>query len=288
VGNGGSLGTVGKTKQGATLSEEPAEPERPRKRPLWVRIFKSHDFARDLAVTTLGVLIALGIGEVVEEIRWKFRVASAESAMENELRLVNAIYHEQLALQPCVTRRLSEISEVLAHARRTGRMPDVDNVSFTPDHGSAGDSWTIMLGTEIPLHMKQDQVLGIATLWVNEDAYAANVSSARVGFHELQLMEHRPGPVSDNVLTSLEISLVKVKAAVFDAWMVANRESERLAAMDIHPSYGANAPWNEKEMTKTVRQRFICKPLMVDGHPYRLKGPPIHFARGMLNQPEPS
>jgi hypothetical protein len=266
---------------------EPAMPEVRRKPPLFVRIVRSHDFLRDLTVTTLGVLIALGIGEIVEEIRWKFRVQAAEDAMEKELKLVNAIYREQLALQPCITRRISELSEVLADARRTGRLPDVRNVSYTPHHGSAGDSWTLLLGTEIPLHMEQGQLVGLATAWVNEDAFSENTASAREAFHQLRMIEGRAGPVSDNVLTVLEAALTKVQTVEYDAWYIANRDSRTLEEAGATPSLDPNEPWDEAKNRQRVRQRLICQPLQVDGKPYGLKGPLFQYAKGYPDNPVP-
>ena len=58
-----------------------------RRRPLLARIFRSHDFLRDITVTTLGVLIALAVGEAVDEIRWQFRINATERVMREELGL---------------------------------------------------------------------------------------------------------------------------------------------------------------------------------------------------------
>ena len=66
-----------------------------RRRSLIGRIFRSHDFARDIVVTTLGVLIALGIGEIVEEVRWKFRIAANDKAMRAEAGLLHGVYVER-------------------------------------------------------------------------------------------------------------------------------------------------------------------------------------------------
>ena len=76
-----------------------------RRRRGWLsRIFRSHDFARDLTVTTLGVLIALGIGEIVEEVRWKLRIAANDDAMRQEAGLLHSVYIERTMLQPCIAR----------------------------------------------------------------------------------------------------------------------------------------------------------------------------------------
>lgn len=42
--------------------------EAPKRRNWLVRIVRSRDFTRDIIVTTLGVLIALGIGAIVDAI----------------------------------------------------------------------------------------------------------------------------------------------------------------------------------------------------------------------------
>jgi len=244
-----------------------------RKPPLLVLIVKSHDFARDLTVTTLGVLIALGIGEVVDEIRWKFRVAAAEAAMDAELGLVHGAYTEKVALQPCLNRRLSEVAEIVATARETGRLPDIKNISNPPDHGSFGDSWQLALSSDIPLHIDNRKLMRIATIWANARYFAEAAHRERDAFDRLALLEGHAGKVSQELLDEADKQLTEAQAATDASSGIGERDGEMLARNGIPAMLTETKALDSATLKKIVSGRNVCRPMLVDGKPYRLKGP---------------
>ncbi|WP_118857062.1 hypothetical protein [Sphingomonas mesophila] len=256
------------------MSEATEHSQRPAKRGRLARIVRSRDFARDILVTTLGVLIALGIGEVVEEIRWKLRIASTQTAIERELGLVHAVYLSELELQPCMARRIGELDELLAQARSTGRLPQIENIGFPPNFGGFGDSWDLATGTEIPLKMDSQAVLETATLWANEDIHETLVDRQRNAFDRLLILEDRAGPFSDGRLHEAERDLVEIKNVTASILFIARRDSEMLRQEGVRPMYGPGEPLDRKLLHRETRRRTICQPMNVDGAPYRLKGRP--------------
>ena len=257
-----------------TDSESKAgEPSLARQPGLAARIFRSHDFARDIVVTTLGVLIALGIGEIVEEIRWKLRIAAIDDATKEEAGLLHTVYIERQILEPCIARRLSELGELLREARATGRLPDIRNISAPPNRADYGDSWQVMLGTEIPLHVEPKKLMATATLWVNEDSYSDMVDRQRDAFDRLGMIENRPGPVSDNILTEAEKQLTEAIIASDTTFYIAQQDASVLTENKVPALYRPDTPLNRPLLQKESMRRYLCQPLEVDGQPYRLKGP---------------
>lgn len=238
-------------------------------------IFEGHDFFRDLLVTTLGVLIALGIGELVEEFRWKLRIEATEKAMNSELGLVYAVYLAEIELQPCVARRISELDEVISDLRRTGRAPAIANISFPPNYGGFGDSWALTTGSEIPLKMSPERVLQTATLWANEDIHTDLVNRLRDAFDRLLILENRPGPLPDGLLNATEQDLVTIKNAVGGIQFIARRDGDALKEKGVTPMFSPDVPLDRKILAAESPKRLICKPLLIDGKPYRLRGKPF-------------
>lgn len=73
-------------------------------------------FSGEVGVVVLGVLIALGAGQVVE---WLHDRQVAEEARENvraEAKLDLGFIQERIAAQPCIERRLAELSAILGKA----------------------------------------------------------------------------------------------------------------------------------------------------------------------------
>lgn len=265
------------------MSEATQQPRRPEKGGRLSRIVRSRDFARDILVTTLGVLIALAIGEAAEEIRWKFRVASTETAMKRELGLVRGVYVSELELEPCISRRIAELDEVLARARSGGRLPDIGNVASPPNYGGFGDSWTLATGSEIPLKMSPQRVLEVATLWANEDIHEKLVDRQRNAFDRLLLVEGRPGPISDERLHELERDLVEIKNVTTSILFIARRDGAFLAREGIPMMYGPGEPMDRAILKRETKRRMICQPLTVDGAPYRLQGAPWRPRRATVS-----
>ena len=261
--------------------------EQPKRRRNFIaRIFRSHDFARDITVTTLGVLIALGIGEAVEEVRWKIRIAANEKAMRAEAGLLHAVYIERDLLEPCIARRLSELREVLDEARTTGRLPAIRNVAAPPNRAGFGDSWEVMLGTEIPLHVDPAVLMSTATLWVNEDAYSAMVDRQRDAFDRLRMIENRPGIASESLLLELEKQVVEAEIASDTTLFIARQDAQSLKENNVTALYRPNTPLDRGRLRRELERRYLCRPLEVDGAPYRLKRP-VRQARQAL-APEPA
>ena len=263
---------------------EQAEKPKPR-RNLLVRIFRSHDFARDIVVTTLGVLIALGIGEIVEEVRWKLRIAANDKAMRAEAGLLRGVYIERDMLEPCIARRLTELQEVLAAARSSGRLPDIRNVAAPPNRADFGDSWEVMLGTEIPLHIDPKDLMGTATLWVNEDAYSDMVDRQRDAFDRLALLEGRPGPANESLLLELERQLIEAQIMSDRTLYIARQDDESMGRFGVTALSRPDTPLDRKLLRDELRQRYLCRPLEVDGKPYRLKGPVRQARQAMVPDP---
>ena len=260
--------------------EGPAQPAR-RKRPLWRRIIQSHDFARDITVTTLGVLIALAIGAVVEELRWRGRSAAMDRITTEELGLLHSTYIEKIELQPCVARRLTELTEIIGAARDTGRLPLIEGISAPPNHGGFGDSWELTLGTETALHMSPRELMTTATAWANERSYSRLVDRERDAFDRLMILESRPGPISSDLLTNAEAALVEAKVASDSTLFIARQDQEVLRENHVPALWRPGEALDMKRLRQINARRRLCHPLKVDGRPYRLKGP-IRVSRPML------
>ena len=79
------------------------------------------EFAGEVGIIVVGVLIALGAEQVVEWIHSNRQVRETREALDAELDHNLAVFRRTAALAPCVDARLKEIDSILAHAG-SGRM----------------------------------------------------------------------------------------------------------------------------------------------------------------------
>ena len=74
------------------------------------------EFAGEVGIIVIGVLIALGAGQVVESFPDRQVAEEARENVRAEAALDVGFIQSRLAAQPCIERRLAELSEILAKA----------------------------------------------------------------------------------------------------------------------------------------------------------------------------
>ncbi len=86
------------------------------------------EFVIELGTIVLGILIALGLEQSVEAIHEGRVAAEARAAVRAEVR-ENLFWLEQREqIEPCVTRRLADLNQLLVHARRGDAVPVIQHV----------------------------------------------------------------------------------------------------------------------------------------------------------------
>jgi hypothetical protein len=78
------------------------------------------EFAFEIVIVVIGVLLALAGAQLLDTIRSRSEVASFRKAVTHELGRDLGIYQSMMAARPCVTRRARELERFLADAS-TGR-----------------------------------------------------------------------------------------------------------------------------------------------------------------------
>src|SRR3954471_20407124 len=89
------------------------------------------EFAGEVGIIVMGVLIALGAEQVVETVHGKAEVAEFRGAVDNELSYDLGSYRQRLMLGPCVQARLAELDHVIA-SDRAGHPIQMHGLSHWP------------------------------------------------------------------------------------------------------------------------------------------------------------
>ena len=71
------------------------------------------EFAGEVAIIVLGVMIALGAEQVVEQWHWRGEVREADQRMRDDMRFDLAVASERFAIDPCLRPRLGELRDQL-------------------------------------------------------------------------------------------------------------------------------------------------------------------------------
>ena len=90
------------------------------------------EFAGEVGIIVIGVLIALGAGQVVESFHDRQVAEEARENVRAEAALDVGFIQSRLAAQPCIERRLAELSEILGKAGAGSLQPQPTWIARPP------------------------------------------------------------------------------------------------------------------------------------------------------------
>jgi hypothetical protein len=224
------------------------------------------EFAGEVGIIVIGVLIALGAEQVVETAHWNHQVELERRALHSEIVENLDAVQTRMALEPCVRARLSELQQLAAR-------PPVENVRRIvgrvglplPRSGSKG-AWSIALGGEALSHMPLEEQLDYSNAFSNYDNWDAIRKDERQAWLRLAVLDHPEALTEDD--------WVQVREAIAEA----TAADQRIA--NVGPFIFQTAAVGEKPGSQlTPAQVFaatgygseICKPLLRAGGPSRPK-----------------
>jgi hypothetical protein len=118
--------------------------------------------AWELAIVTLGVVIALAAQQTVESVNWTSQVADTREAVRAELEHDLGATEFMMQQRPCVTARLDQLGAWLA-ASRNGRMESMVNPIGRPStHILWFSVWDIVKAGDVASHIPLDERLTYA------------------------------------------------------------------------------------------------------------------------------
>ena len=119
-------------------------------------------FAGEVGVIVLGVLIALGAQQVVEDWQWRRETSATRDALYREAadNLAAAVQRSQQ--QPCVEQRLKEIAAIFV-AHKAGNPVQVRRPIGRPvSYYGRTDTWQVEIASQSLSHMPLDEKLAFA------------------------------------------------------------------------------------------------------------------------------
>jgi hypothetical protein len=139
------------------------------------------EFAGEVGIIVIGVLIALGAEQLVEDLHWRVQVRETDQRVQKDLiaNLTNA--EERFAIDPCLRPRLIELRDALLADRTTwpGSQARFANdiyksefpgVYRTPVRPWIETSWHTAQNGETLSHFDPDRVQQLANLFDDVDA----------------------------------------------------------------------------------------------------------------------
>lgn len=230
---------------------------------------KQSKFVREVGSVVLGVLIALGIGEVADWGRWQWRVSVSEAAMRAELSGNRFNVAERRSYQRCMTQQLEDIGAILAEARRTHRLQNI------ADFGSPGRRPTLFGALDSAtsegalLHMRRETANDYTGAYAMARYYDAEIEQEAQPWATLRLLANAPGPIDGDLLATLLDAWAQAKVHTHWVGLIAEQSDDDLKRLGIEiQDMPAGTTWQSIKRDSAVTTP-VCKPVLVDGKIYR-------------------
>ena len=224
-------------------------------------------FGRDVGSVVLGVLIALGIGEIAEAIRWEVRAKTAETAIRTELSRDAGVFEERALIEKCLERRLGELNAIVAAARRSGQLPQIGEIGRPPLRPIEYAAWDSTSGSETLLHIDSERRKFLGLIYSQMGGYAERVFAEQEMWAALKVLENSPGAISDDLLADAAATLARLTFVGWANGIDASQLAAYIKGQGIQTSYFIifDREGRREEVFATMKQRPICRPLTVRG-----------------------
>jgi hypothetical protein len=126
------------------------------------------EFAGEVGIIVVGVLIALGAEQVVEEIHWNREVAGAREALGYEIADSVGQGYEREHIYQCVERRLDLLAAIVDKAGETGRLPPLGSPASTPFRSWVDATWRTTMAGDAASHFgrRELDIYGVVYVFI--------------------------------------------------------------------------------------------------------------------------
>lgn len=212
------------------------------------------EFAGEVGIIVLGVLIALGAEQVVETLHWRSEVADARRALDREVAYNLGAIAKRQEEGPCIDRRLREIKELLTVAS-SGVAPEPRPPLGQPQlFRPRTNAWQAAMAGQVAERMPLATRVGYAQLYDGFQWYAQKAADETDAWSVLGELDD-PGRLSSADLAN--VRQARSRAQVAADKMNANlpRFIAAATAFGIEPSAVEETQLTAEEI------KVLCGPL---------------------------
>lgn len=226
-------------------------------------------FVGEVGIIVLGVLIALGAQQIAGNREQQLRADVSLAAVREELAMDMAAYDERTLQQPCITRRLEEMTGILSDARRTRHLPIIKGLGESIARPTLRTAWEEASQSGDIHHWPAADRISIASIYAQQQPSDAMTLDETHLWFRLQATEMMGKAVSDSDLSLLSDILGHLR---FYSWVNAidaRQVVEQISALGILPKYTlvSSPAATRTDVIAKVRASQMCQPLALSTEP---------------------
>lgn len=165
------------------------------------------EFAGEVGIIVLGVLIALTFEQVAEEIHWSYAVRQAHAEISAETGTANRFFAFRVAAERCIGRRLDSINGVIENVAEHKRVGRIGSVGPDIGNGISDSAWQTQRASQTLTHFDQSELNLLGFYYHQLDSVADAVFREDAAWSELRVLEGDPSRLGPEDVAGLRRSL---------------------------------------------------------------------------------
>jgi hypothetical protein len=161
------------------------------------------DFAGEVGIIVVGVLIALGAEQAVEDWRWQQKVAHTTEELDGELHRNAASAYGWLTVAPCIDAQLQAIDGALASARQSGRVEPTAPMT-PPLERFSEDAWLNARALQVTDHIPREKLTQYSQMFYLPRRIAESEVELHKEAAELRSLSQGVSPISTDEVGSYQ------------------------------------------------------------------------------------
>lgn len=137
----------------------------------------------EIGIIVVGVLIALGAQQALDDYKWRRDVAAGRDALRVDYQGIVANARERAGLDQCLRARLNDLATLLA--RTPGQTPGIGRFGSPPERPWVPVSWSSLVATGVSNHMPRREMLIHAAIVENARHAEERISEEMLNWSHL-------------------------------------------------------------------------------------------------------
>ena len=211
-------------------------------------------FLFELVIVVLGVLIALALGDLAEDLRWKQAVGLARKSLAAEMAYNNSFFQDRLAAASCLERRIDTVAALIEEVDRTHRIDRVKGVALLPGRRLEDSQWQSERASGVLTHFPRQELTKLGRYYVQLGDFHNWIADESNAWISLGVLENGPKRFSDFDIALLRRDVERARRLEYLVKLNARRQLEVSRELGVIAG-PANPSWKDR----------VCPPFRGEG-----------------------